>query len=391
MQKNWLCGFVTLTYRPEKIPYLPKKYFKYSGVPYEKITVFNYEHINKLTRCIRNWLWREYKEKDAVRYLIVCEKGTEGTHRPHYHGVFIWKPIVDYKTMYLAINDAWRGTQNVIRQNHLKKKREDYGIISPYKSWEVRNKAATAKYVSKYVCKDIGLEKELKEIKKECLTRKNRNELRHYEAFHKQSLGFGRLENEELERAYERGVESAITQKLETLPEYNKNRLLTRPYKYYDLTKHKERTIKIYTKYFWDNKESIYLESEKKLTAKYEQLGSLEYWQRIRQKDEQKGSGETEAVEIVKKYGARELAKFEILYYGVNYWRCQEGKTNGEILIRRYNPIAWSEEPTINAAYYAKMTRAVERINDYIRMGAIPKEREQERKLRELKEFFKEY
>lgn len=390
-RKGWKLGFATMTYREEMLPKIPRMYFKLTGQEYKKIYCFKYEDIKRFTDCLRNWLYRDYGLKDGLKYFIVCEKG-EKYHRPHYHALLMWEPRISYETMYMAIEDAWRGTQNVIRQNKLKRKRRDLGIIAPFKSFEVTNKQAISKYVSKYVCKDLSFEKELEYLNKSQLSRKKRNKLRHFEPFHKQSLRFGLLENEELVKAYEQGVTTTYNQKIENAPEYIKNKLLFRTYKYYDIKAHKERTAKIYSEYFWNNKETVYRKKFEAIKKRYETMANKEYWEANREKGQQQASGELNCTTIIKEIGAEELAKFTVLWYGVPYWKCRKGKTDGETLISRYNPCGDLENrEQLAGNYYTLMTRAVETVNSYVKMNNIPKDTEEQQLIREIQDFFKKY
>lgn len=357
-------GFATLTYNEEHLPHIPRKFLKDEN---ELIPCFNYEHVKKLNSTLRKYLWSKHNLENGYRYFITCEYG-EKKHRPHMHGIFLFSPKFTHLEFYKFIEDAWTGTTQYI-QNNTKRgtERTNYGIINSYEDFVPKDTHAVGAYVAKYVCKDIEYEEFTEPRIKDNLTKKERNELRHYAPFHKQSLGLSRciLENSEKEllEQVKNGVDVIGSAKKKELPNYIKEKLFYRQIKTYNLKTHKYEQIKGYTKTYYENKEKQYNKKYEQNKKMFEKMKERGYWE-IKQKETEFDQNFSAyncakyAKAIIEYTGIDKLTKFYTIYYGVKYENCKVGKPE-EILFQRQNPCAdMSNQETINKEEYEKYTNA---------------------------------
>ena len=90
-RKGWHVGFLTMTYSPDQLPYVPDKYFKDSLKEIPEIPCFDKEHVRSYIKAFRNWLFKTYCVKDC-KYMCVSEYGSR-KHRPHYHLLVCFPPV----------------------------------------------------------------------------------------------------------------------------------------------------------------------------------------------------------------------------------------------------------------------------------------------------------
>lgn len=384
-------GFLTLTYNDQHLPHIPKTYLKN---PNDKIPCFSYQDIKKFTDTIRTYLWRERKLTDGFRYFITSEYG-EKYHRPHYHGIIIYHPSITALDMYQICTDAWCGTTELIKNNKKRKtKRQNLGIIAPFETFVPRDNYACGAYVAKYVCKDIEFTNYTSDKIKQ-LTKKQRNHLRHFQPFHKQSLGFGACliknkSEKELLNMINDGVQFTGNPKMLELPVYLKNKILFDTQKLYNLNTHKFETIKKYTKFFHDNKDAIY---EKKLKTNekiIEQFKQKEFWDTHKIIDDnQTNNAKTWCSEIIDTIGTTNIAGFYTLYYGVEYEQCKYFANPADGLFARYNPCADLEHlATIDRDYYIKMNNIISMLIGYRHLVETTTRNERQQLIDEIKAFW---
>lgn len=303
--------------------------------------------------------------KEGFRFFITCEYG-EKKHRPHYHGIILFNSKISHEQMYKLCQDAWCGTTEVI-PNNKKAPRKNHGFIGDLNSFIPRDNYACGAYVAKYVCKDIEFANTITG-KFDHLTKKQKNHLRHFLQFHKQSMCFGSCiikdkNDEELMEMFKNGIMFTGYDKMTKLPAYIKNKLLFTTHKKYNLNTHKHETIKSYTKFFYDHKAEIY-DIKFKQNVKYlEQYGTKEYWQTHKYIDDATTvrDGYKTATEIIDSVGIGELSYFYTLYFGVPYEYCKWFKNPAEAIFARYNPCADLENlPLIDKDYYDYMSSALQ-------------------------------
>ena len=397
-KKGYNVGFITLTYREEFLPHIPKKFFKENE--YKQIPCFSYEDILQFTTCIRNYLWRKKSMKEAFRWLITSEYG-EKKHRPHYHGLLLFHPSITHEEMYKLVEDSWNGTTNLIPNNpkHKTEKRLQKGIIAPYEDFIPRDNYACGGYVAKYICKDIEFYTTTNGLF-DHLTKKQRNELRHYQPFHKQSMGFGaNLLNEktdnELIEILENGFDVTGSMKKKMTPQYIRNKILYTTQKKYNLKTHKHETIKKYSAFLYNNIEKVYEIQLKKNKEMFEQMKQKEYWEKNKIVDSKELHMEEYVTRTIEKYGTEKLADFYTNYFGLPLKRCKEIEPwdrKGYQILQRYNPCADMEDrPNLDPRYYEEMTEIINIIMSIKHMQIKTKRTKEEEKTEKLRKFWQDF
>lgn len=397
---NYNVGFVTLTYREECLPHIPKKFFK--DGEYKRIPCFSYEDIKKFTTCIRNYLWRKRDIKEGLRWLITCEYG-EKKHRPHYHGILLFKPEIPHEDMYKLVEDAWCGTTNLIPNNpkHKNKYRPLKGIIAPYEDFVPRDHYACGAYVAKYVCKDIEFYNTTKGLF-EHLSKKSRNHLRHFKPFHKQSMGFGAnlingKSDSELLDILENGFDVTGSATKKATPQYLKNKILFTTQKKYNLKTHKHETIKKYTPFLYRNIEKIYNLQLKKNKEMFEQMKTKEYWEKNKLICDNDIGAETtkqNVISIITETGTDKLTEFYTKYFGLDYKKCKETEPwdrQGLEILDRYNPCADRESrPNLDPWSWQEMTDKLNYIMSVKSMQYKVERHDYEEKTEKLRKFWQQ-
>lgn len=127
-----LC-FVTLTYRDEDIPN-----YTFKDCPDEHYLTLHKKHVQDWTKAMRTDLSRKRGNDFKFKYFICGEYGTQGTKRPHYHGLFF-------------------GLSREDMMPYLGKWYNDYGI---YKAYDIpvlsgKDVGCVTRYVAKYCSKGI--------------------------------------------------------------------------------------------------------------------------------------------------------------------------------------------------------------------------------------------
>lgn len=360
VRKNYNVGFITLTYQEACLPTIPKAFFKPGE--YERIPCFSYNDIKKFVDTIRNYFFRKRRWRDAFRFFITSEYG-EDYHRPHYHGILLFTNRISHEEMYKIVEDSWCGSSQIIPQPRRKAlRRKPLGIVAPFDSFVPRDPQACGKYVAKYVCKDLAFQSEVSG-KFDHLSRVMRNHLRHFEPFHKQSMGFGYClirgkSDEELLELYENGVQFTGHPAMVELPVYLKNKILFNNYVCYNLKAHKFETRKVYTKLLMENRDRIAHMKCRQAYQMFRMYDSKEYWQK-----KQAPLLYDDVHEALSLVDPEELAWFYTLYHGIPATRCPVMDSPGDVLVTRYDPIAdCTELPRVDYWWH----RRLELIIDFV-------------------------
>lgn len=119
--------FFTLTYSPENLP-----------VTEDGLSTACKRDVQLWIKRFRMSFEREkgIKLSDYFKYFICAEYGPNGTHRPHYHGLFMTD--LDESAV-LPLFDEWRSSKGFVQVNSI-------SIVPD-------ERQAVANYVSKYCCK----------------------------------------------------------------------------------------------------------------------------------------------------------------------------------------------------------------------------------------------
>lgn len=341
VRRQWNVGFITLTYNDSHLPHIPQKFFPAGS--YQKVPCFSYLDIKRFTDCIRNHLRRRYGVTDGFRFFITSEYGEEN-HRPHYHGILLFSPLIHHKLMYQIVEDAWCGSSIEVPQPRRKAlKRDCLGAIDEFENFIPRDTYATGAYVAKYVCEDLAFNKAIDGMF-DHLNKKARNHLRHFMPFHKQSLGFGAglilgKSDEELLRMYEDGVQFTGQSRMFELPVYLKEKILFSVHKLYNLRTHKFESMKQYSSFLYKYRDKVYAKKLSQSRMYFLRVTSPDYW-RVHSVQGDSAMYLYDTVRnIVDSVGIDQLARFFTLYYGVKYSACHIGD-DATVWFQRYNPCA---------------------------------------------------
>lgn len=374
-RRGWNVGFLTLTYQGPFLPHIPRKFFKEGE--YEKIPCFSYDDIRRFVNCLRNYFLRSENLRSAFRFFLTCEYGDK-KHRPHYHGIFLFRPSISHEKMYKLIEDAWCGSSQYIPQPRSKRlERKPLGTINSFADFVPRDVHACGAYAAKYVCKDLEFEDVICG-KFDHLSRKALNHLRHFLPFHKQSIGFGSplIKDKsfaDLADFYENGFDSYGQPKKYSLGSYLNEKLLFVNRKKYNLRAHRFETVKCYSQFFAENVDLVWkcrFERARRMFQMYDDKGYWEshfddFWQT--QSDTYLHCFEN-VHNLIDLVGLDDLSYFYATYYGIDRSHCHIGLPAPDIYFSRYDPCAdLSSYPLIDVAYYSQMTSVIDYIFGYYR------------------------
>lgn len=238
--RHWNCGFCTLTYNDNYLPHYPLSVFN-DIAQYKEIQCFSREDCEKFIRALRSWLWRKYKLSgvDACRYMLCSEYGST-TKRSHYHFLIACPPQVDMREVYLKIVDLWNVNGFIFPRYYL-------GGVDKYGHnhlpFVVESCAKAAKYVSKYVTKDMYYKDYLERNGlDESSFKRDMRLYKRCRQFHLQSRSLGRsmldnLSDVQKMDLIKNGYQFIGDDKLYTIPVYIKNKLIFDNVYQYEYTK----------------------------------------------------------------------------------------------------------------------------------------------------------
>lgn len=363
--KGWKVGFCTLTYSPENLPYLDKKFFKPGSSTYfQDIPCFNRSHVRDYIHALRNWFFKEYQVK-SVKYMVVSEYGTT-TARPHYHLLLAWPPVgfsrvrdvsgrfvkegcrfvrercfIDGSVVHAWLKKHW-SYGFLLPQNFEGGFRNKNGVCVEIKSFEVLNAGVfAARYAAKYVCKDLRFPELLKPEDFESeLTDDDIKALKDVSPFHmqSQSLGLSLIKNatpSQLVQLMESGYCFDCETEYKQLPVYLKNRILFSP-EYHLFEEIDQDTGEVVikrlvrrkaTKFFVDHYEEIY---ERKVSAYQDVINEvmrLDFWLSrgvSAETAENFVNGVKSASCLFRDFSPRKAAEYYLSYYGVDYAECYD-------------------------------------------------------------------
>ena len=160
IDSGWELGFCTLTYNDEHVPHIPFECFKY-GYEYTDLMCFDKNQMRKFVRNLRTRLFDDYNVTGVV-YFLGSEFGENRTKRPHYHFLIAYPPKkINYKQMHALIVDLWHDNGYIFPEKPDPTRVYEDGLEKPFKVDTSKGAYLCAKYVTKYVCKDIGFQKYL--------------------------------------------------------------------------------------------------------------------------------------------------------------------------------------------------------------------------------------
>lgn len=218
-KQGWKIAFCTLTYNDSNLPKLPKVLFV-EEKEYKEIPCFSKSDVQNWIASVRQYFkyHNNFVKGKNIRYFVASEYGSQ-THRPHYHAILAWPPEVSYELMHAVCTEKWN--KGILFP---RKTEGDKGML-PFEIVGDMSKALT--YVSKYACKDVDLEDQLRSLR---LNKK----LRLYKdvrSFHCQSqqLGFEVIRNmsdNEKREVFVNGMSFQGDGKVYKIPVYIKNKIV---------------------------------------------------------------------------------------------------------------------------------------------------------------------
>ena len=195
-------SFITLTYDDAHLPkVLYKDSRNYRTHKTYECSTWNKKHVQNYFKTIRQKLYLAYGvERDAFKYSLVCERGKNGTKRPHYHFcAWVYAPdILPLKPQLL--HDYDEHTHKVIHEYHGDEHLHAYIDYCWSHFWTYgemvkvenvdRDSAGAAKYIAKYVTKQMS--DKFYFIPKDCIVHHNQFiDYKDMEMFTLQSIGVG--------------------------------------------------------------------------------------------------------------------------------------------------------------------------------------------------------
>lgn len=155
-KKGWNVAFCTLTYDETSLPKIPEECFK-NPQKYRDIACFDRTTVREWIDSIRQYCKYHYKFTNGnnIRYFIASEYGSN-THRPHYHAMLAWPSSVSYNTMHALATHYWNKGFLFPRKPEGDEKCKCFEVIG--------DASHALAYCSKYACKDIDFEDEIKDV-----------------------------------------------------------------------------------------------------------------------------------------------------------------------------------------------------------------------------------
>lgn len=309
LDEGWEIGFCTLTYNDEHLPHIPFECFA-DGNQYCEIPCFDKNQMRRFIRNLRSRLDWDYDVQGCV-YFLGSEFG-ERRGRPHYHLLVCYpKDKIDYKQMHALIVDLWHENGYIFPEKPDGEREYEDGLENGFRVDSSKGAYLCAKYVCKYVCKDVGFEKFKSDV--EFVTRANQgvkipkvdifgklvykdDELVYETAyqvylrcncFHLQSrsLGWsyfeGMQEGEKID-AFKQGVKFLGEEHRQKLPVYIKNKLIfDNKYVYQE---EKDGTVKRLVEreandFLKKNRRKLFAIRVDGYTTFFQKMSTLEYWQ----------------------------------------------------------------------------------------------------------------
>lgn len=352
---GWHVAFMTLTYRDETLPHIPRVLFK-EVTQYRKIPCFSKADVTKWISSIRHYCKYHYKfvRENALRYFVASEYG-EHTHRPHYHAILAWPPSVSYETMHAICTSYWT-----------------HGFMFPRRpegdgdclSFEIVGDMSKAmNYVSKYVCKDLSFKEAVAGIDLD----DSKALYKDIQSFHLQSKGVGfsyvkNLSDSEKMNVFMNGTSFQGDGESYKLPVFIKNKII---FDYdYSVTASGKRIVKRVANAFFDaHKEEIFKAKGKFYETLFNSITTVDFFT-------QRGVEQDQAnrfASVLRDFGerlyrtfkfdvahSRVMSQYVMAYFGIEHKYCRTVHTFSEMIdqwYNRYREVAYEVDETDRVDY----------------------------------------
>ena len=215
--------FLTFTYSDKCLPHYKDGDFC--------VSCFNHKDVLRFLNRLKVNAYRHFG-KGSYKYFVTSEYG-KNTKRPHYHGLFFLQPNVNFHEFTEICRDAWTYGYMFPKFNKYKNAYVDNNnaVVTPC----IRSLVGGAKYVSKYVTKDLSFY-ELPCVAAYIADDENKERMRPYLPKHWQSnlLGLSVLDDvslmddKDVDYLLNVGVTNPLTFKVVPCPQFIVNKLMYR-------------------------------------------------------------------------------------------------------------------------------------------------------------------
>lgn len=341
---GWHIAFMTLTYREDTLPHIPKVLFKDEG-QYRSIPCFSKDDVTKWITSIRHYCKYHYKfvKENAIRYFVASEYG-EHTHRPHYHAILAWPPSVSYEVMHAICSDYWNHGFMFPRRPE-----GDVGML-PFQI--VGNMSKAMNYVSKYVCKDLTFKDQINGLDLDTSKKLYKN----IQSFHLQSksIGFSYVKNltdQEKLNVYMNGTSFQGDGESYRLPVYVKNKIIF-DYNYVTTASGKRLVRRKGNAFFNAHKEDIFKAKGKFYEKLFRNVTSID-WFVNRGVEKEQAERFTAVINnfserLHNAFGfdvahSQYMSQYYLAYFGVDHKYCRSIHSFSDMINQWYN--RYLEEP----------------------------------------------
>lgn len=345
VKKGWWLGFVTLTYRDDCLPHMPRVLLKGLSKLDEMPMCFSKDDCRGFIDSLRQWLKRKYQAvkkyhyirnkgkviskelayDDALRYMLCSEYG-EHTARSHYHMLVALPARVPPEDVFNKIHELW--TFGYVFPKNFTGGLDSHGY--EHKPFVVDSVGSACSYCAKYVCKDLAwLSKiNLNDYKKNVVVEPNgfcQNtepltvRLSDYTPFHMQSKSLGLsfikdLDDQTKLRYLKDGCSFVGVDNLLHLPVYLRNKLIFD--NYYIIDSEGKRLCRRSANEFMEKyKDEIFNAKVEFVAQKVEEWRKLRFAKCV---DNALLSGISDYGNRLIDFTSRELAQYFVAFGGVN-------------------------------------------------------------------------
>lgn len=207
--------FLTFTYNNECLP-------SYDDVGFS-VDCFNHDDVLSFLNRIKVY-WHKLVGKSQYKYFFTSEYGHD-TQRPHYHAIFFLEKSIDSRAFAESCRRNWKYGFMFPRYDWRRKSYVDnYGKCVDI---EIRSLKGAAKYVSKYITKDMSyLNRD--DVREYISVKANKIRMKRFLPKHWQSNGLGfcidDYVSDDFEKCLKDGIYNPLLGRNVDLPQYYINR-----------------------------------------------------------------------------------------------------------------------------------------------------------------------
>lgn len=376
LDDGWKIAFCTLTYNEEHLPHIPEICFR-NPADYTPIACFNAHQVRRFIRNLRSRL-EKYYGVTGCKYLLSSEFG-EKKGRPHYHFLIAFPYMVPNKDgsvtigvspedMHKEITELWTENGFVFPEKPEGGRVYEDGEEKPFLLDTSKGAYLCAKYVTKYICKDLGFQKVLNTV--DLVTRFEQGasipkvnlfgklvinrETGEYETetaysvlkrckplhIQSRSLGWSFFENltdDEKLKCMREGVSFLGCDYFQHLPVYIKNKLVFDNRYIFD-ENGKRLVRRCANEFFMDHADEIFKMKVEGYEKLFNSICTINYWS-ARKVEEKIGYSAIASLNYMcdtYKLTLKELAECYLAYFAVPYNYCYDYELRSLVWLQRY-------------------------------------------------------